>query len=128
MPKVVLHVQPGEYAICRLLPSEPVPPWAGSIGFSAVVRTDEELSILCAAPLVPSGVRAEHGWRMLKLAGPFPFGAVGILASVLTPLAAAGISSLAVATFDTDYLLVKADQLDDACRAIESAGHTVRRA
>ena len=128
MPALVLHVQAGEYAICRLLPTEPVPPWAGSVGFSAVVRTDEELSILCAAPLVPPGVRAERGWRLLKLAGPFPFGAVGILSSVLTPLAAAGISSLAVATFDTDYLLVKADKLDETRCELKAAGHSVQPA
>ena len=127
MPKLVLRIHAGEFAICRLLPSEPVPAWAGSAGFHAIVRTADELSILCAAPLVPPGVRAEHGWRLLQLVGPFEFGAVGILSSVLTPLANARISSLALATFDTDYVLVKADKLDAAIRAIESAGHTVRR-
>ena len=127
MRRLVLQIQAGEFSICRLLPSEPVPAWAGSAGFHAIVRTADELSLLCAAPLVPPGVRAERGWRMLKFAGPFAFTATGILASVLAPLARKKIGILALSTFDTDYLLVKADKLDAAIRAIESAGHTVRR-
>ena len=95
--------------------------------FSSVTRTADELSIMCPAAQVPAGVKHEAGWRLLKFSGPFDFGVVGILASVAAPLAAAGISSLAVATFATDYLLVKADRLDAAEQALTAAGHTIRR-
>ncbi len=128
MPKVVLLVAAGQFAVCRLPASEPVPAWAGSAVFSSVTRTADELSVMCPAAQVPAGVKHEAGWRLLKFAGPFAFGLVGILASVAAPLAAAGISSLAVATFDTDYLLVKADRLDAVVQALTAAGHTVRPA
>ena len=82
---------------------------------------------MCPAAQVPPGTQAERDWRLLKVAGPFAFGTVGILASVTGPLARAGISLLAVATFDTDYVLVKAERLDDALRVLEAAGHTVHR-
>lgn len=124
---LTLQLIPGEFAICRLAPTEPVPAWADSATFSSVTRNADELSILCPAAPVPATVKHERGWRLLKLAGPFDFAAVGILASVLTPLAGVRISSLAVATFDTDYILVKADTLDATLRTLESAGHIVRR-
>lgn len=127
MPKVVLQLVAGEFAIGRLPPTEPVPAWAGSRVFSSVTRTADELSIICPASQVPAGIKAEHGWRMLRFAGPMDFGAVGIMVSVAGPLAVAGISLLAVGTFDTDYVLVKADRLADAIRALEAAGHTVGR-
>lgn len=127
MPKVVLQLVAGEFAIGRLPPTEPVPAWAGSTVFSSVTRTADELSIICPASQVPAGIKAEHGWRMLRFAGPMDFGAVGIMVSVAGPLAVAGISLLAVGTFDTDYVLVKADRLADAIRALEAAGHTVGR-
>ncbi|MBI2815070.1 MAG: ACT domain-containing protein [Opitutae bacterium] len=123
---LTLHLLPGEFAVCRLPPNEPVPAWAGSGDFSSVTRTPDELSIICPAAQVPAGVKPEAGWRLLKFAGPFAFTETGILASVLTPLAAAKIGLLATATFDTDYVLVKAAQLDDALRALAAAGHTVR--
>jgi hypothetical protein len=127
MPRVVLQLLAGEYAICRLAPDDPVPPWAGSAVFGAHLRTADELSILCPAAQVPPDVRQERGWRLFKFQGPFAFTETGILASVLTPLAAAKVTILAQATFDTDYLLVKAGQLDAAIQALEAAGHAVRR-
>jgi hypothetical protein len=39
------------------------------------------------------------------------------------PLAQAGISVLAISTFDTDYLLVKEAQVDSAIQALSHAGH-----
>jgi uncharacterized protein len=123
---LTLHLHPGEYAVCRLAPDAAVPAWTVGPGFSSVTRTADELSVICLAARVPSGVKSEGGWRLLQLVGPFAFGAVGILSSVLVPLAAAKVSSLAVATFDTDYLLIKAAGLAAAVAAIRAAGHTIR--
>ena len=127
MAGIVLHLAAGEFAVCRLPASEPVPAWAGSAVFSSVTRTADELSVMCPAAQVPPGTQAERDWRLLKVAGPFAFGTVGILASVTGPLARAGISLLAVATFDTDYVLIKTARLDEAQRVLEAAGHTVHR-
>jgi len=134
---LTLQLISGEFAVCRLPATEPaataialataVPPWADSTAFSSITRTADELSIICPANQVPAAIKHEAGWRLLKFAGPFAFTETGILASVLAPLAAAKIGILATATFDTDYVLVKAEQLDDAIRALEAAGHTIRR-
>ncbi len=126
MPGLNLQLVAGEFAVCRLAPTEPVPIWAGSAVFSSVTQTTDELSIICPAVNVPSGVRCEAGWKLLKLNGPFEFGAVGILASVAEPLARAGISLLAVGTFDTDYVLIKGERLDEVIRVLEAVNHTVR--
>ena len=69
--------------------------------------------------------RVERGWRALRLQGPFDFALTGILLSVLEPLAAAGIGIFAVSTFDTDYVLVKDDQLGTAVDALAGAGHRI---
>jgi hypothetical protein len=73
---------------------------------------------------VPSEVRAERDWRVLKLVGPFPFTAIGVLASLATPLASAGSSLLSIATYDTDYFLVKGDVFEKAVAVLVAAGHT----
>lgn len=125
---LVLQVAAGEFAVCRLPATAPVPAWAGSGVFSSVTRTADELSILCPAAQVPAGIKHESGWRLLKLQGPFAFTETGILATVLAPLADAKIGILATATFDTDYVFVKAGQLVEACRVLEAAGISVRGA
>jgi hypothetical protein len=116
-------VLPERYAVCRLNPDAAVPTWAAG-PFVNITCTDDELAIICPADRVPAEVRAERDWRVLKLVGPFPFTAVGVLASLAAPLARAGISLLSIATYDTDYFLVKHEVFEDAVRVLVAAGHT----
>lgn len=122
---LVIQVLPGEFAIARLAADAPLPAWADAPTFSSATRTGDELSILCPAAQVPSEVKHEPGWRILKLRGPFNFTETGILSSVLDPLAFSRISILAISTFDTDYVLVKATELDAAIRTLRNADHAV---
>jgi hypothetical protein len=59
------------------------------------------------------------------VAGTIPFSTVGVLASLTAPLASAGISIFAVSTHDTDYLLVKDEDLAATVDALRRQGHTV---
>ncbi len=114
---------PGAYAVCRLSPEAAVPAWA--VGpFLNLTFTDDELAIICPAERVPADVHAERDWRVLKLVGPFPFTATGVLASLAMPLARSGISLLSIATYDTDYFMVKGDAFEDAVAVLIAAGHT----
>jgi uncharacterized protein len=110
-------------AVCQLAAGALVPEWGLSGGFSCVVRTSDELSLVCEADRVPEGVRAERDWAALKLEGPFPFSMTGVLASFLQPLADARIPIFAVSTFNTDYVLIKREDLEQAMKALGEAGH-----
>jgi hypothetical protein len=110
---------PGEYTIVRLGPVEPVPQWADCGVFFSITRTPEELSLLVEAAAVPPGLQMESGWQGLKLEGPFAFDEIGVLSGILTPLSAAGISILAVSTFDTDYVFIKSERFNDAMKILE---------
>lgn len=88
--------------------------------------TEAELSLVCRSDSVPAGAnKVEEGWRAFRFEGPFDFALTGILASVAVPLAQAGIGIFALSTFDTDYLLIKAVQLEAAITALRDAGHVV---
>lgn len=114
---------PHRYAVCRLPAQSAVPVWA--VGpFLNITFTDDEVAIICPAENVPTTVRAERNWRVLKLVGPFSFDAIGVLASLATPLASAGISLLSIATYDTDYFLVKTEVFENAIAVLLAAGHT----
>jgi len=122
---VTLDILSGSYAICRLAAASPLPPWAAGGAFSSIVRTPHELSIVCASGEVPEDVQAERGYRGLVVRGPLDFGLVGIVAALSAVLASASISVFVVSTYDTDYLLVRARDLDRALVALRDAGHTV---
>jgi hypothetical protein len=126
MDSLTIEILDGRYAVCRLDPDQDVPAWAWTGQLASVTRTDAELSIVCAEDAVPATVqRAERGWRALRVTGPLDFNAVGVMARLTAPLAEAGISILALATFDTDYLLIRQPDLERAIAALRLAGHHV---
>lgn len=122
---LALRVHPGLYCICRLWPDEPTPAWTARTNFCSLTRTGEELSIVCNQEAVPRDVRAEHDWRLLGVQGPLDPSMVGVLAGLATTLATAGVSIFAISTFDTDYLLVRDDDLHRALEALREARYAV---
>jgi hypothetical protein len=122
---LVLSLLPETFGICRLAPGAAVPAWATQGQFFSVTRTSEELSVIAETALVPERLRTEVSWRVLKVHGPFDFTEVGVLASLVGPLAAAGVSVFTISTFDTDYLLVHSSQLRDAVAGLRNAAHSV---
>jgi hypothetical protein len=118
---------PGTYAVCRLSAKAPIPAWADR-AFTSITRTPDELSIVCEERRIPADFRdadlqLERGWVLLRIHGPLPLDAVGVLASVAKPLAEAGISLFALSTFDTDFILVKRQNAKQAIAALTLAGH-----
>jgi hypothetical protein len=118
---------PGTYAVCRLPAKAPLPAWAGRV-FTSLTRTADELSIVCEERRLPGDLgvldfQVDRGWVLLKLHGPFPLNAIGVLASVAKPLAEAAISVFALSTFETDYILVKRTHAKQAIAALTLAGH-----
>jgi hypothetical protein len=115
-----VEVLPERLAICRLPGSARVPSWAleEQEAFVSVTRTPDELSVVCPDEAVPPDVQVQSGYRALKVPGPIPFEQTGVLASLAVPLAAAGIPIFAIATYDTDYVLVPEARLQDALDAL----------
>jgi hypothetical protein len=121
-----LAVLPERLAIHRLDAADPIPAWASNgHGFVSITRTREELSVVCAETAAPDGVARQAGWRCLQVLGPLDLSLVGVLASMIEPLAAAQLSVFAVSTYDTDYLLVRDDALDQVVATLRAAGHVV---
>jgi hypothetical protein len=127
-PHLRLEVLADTLAVCRLPADAPVPLWAaGPSRFLTVSRTSEELSITAVEASVPPDLRCERDYRAFRVKGPLPLNLIGVLAAIADPLAAAGLSIFAISTFDTDYVLVKARDLEPAVAALEHAGHRVSR-
>jgi hypothetical protein len=81
--------------------------------------------VVCHEDGVPAGVRCERGWRCLRVAGTLDFSLVGVLASLLVPLAGVGVSAFAISTFDTDFFLIREADVAKAAEALASAGHRI---
>lgn len=119
------EVLPGRFALCRLDAGDGpprLPEWLGGERLWALVRRDDELSLVVPEERVPPGIVSGGGFRALVLAGPFALDAAGILVRFATPLARAGVPVFAIATYDTDVVLVPEERLADAVAALAADG------
>ena len=86
--------------------------------------TDEEVSLVCPTAYTPeNAVAREDGWRAFRIEGMLDFSLKGILARISSVLAEAEIGIFVVSTFNTDYVLVKSDDLQPALDALARAGY-----
>lgn len=122
-----MFVIPQRLAICRLGSADDLPAAIGGASFWSATRTSEELSLVIPEDHIPPGCRCERGWRAFQVAGPLDLTLTGVLNAITAPLAQAGISLFALSTYDTDYVLVREKDLDEAIAALSQAGHRVSR-
>ena len=94
--------------------------------FFFIGRTDEELSLVCRTEDAPrETVKRDDGWRGFRIEGVLDFSLIGILSKLSAILAENKIGIFAVSTYNTDYILTKAENFDRAMEALASAGYEV---
>ena len=123
--KLNLTITPEKLAIVQLPADEKIPNWVSG-NFYSITQTEDELSIVCNQDVVPKNAKADKGWKAIKIMGLLDFSLVGILANLSTILAKVNISIFAISTYNTDYLLVKKENLEKATEALKSAGHNIK--
>lgn len=64
-----LRIVPGIYSVARLAADASFPDWFDGPGFSAAIRADDELTLVCLQERVPSGIEAEPNWRCFRSVG-----------------------------------------------------------
>jgi len=119
-----LQILPQDFTVCQI-------PTTKNIDFSHefvfLFKTDDEISLVCETAHKPANATAcEVGWRALKISGILDFGMVGVIAKIAGLLAEAGISIFVISTYNTDYVLVKAEKLADCVQVLEGAGYVLR--
>lgn len=124
MPHIWLRIIEGDFAVCKINDISEVDFGCEYVFLS---KTDEELSLVCAAQSVPeTAVKVEGDFCAFKIEGILDFGLTGIISGISGILAKNGISVFVVSTFDTDYVLIKHESLDNAVRLLHAAGYGVR--
>jgi hypothetical protein len=114
----------GDFTICKVESIE-------QIDFSRellfIAKTPDEISVVCESAYAPQKtVEIESGWKALKIQGILDFGLVGIMAKISNILANVGISIFVVSTYNTDYILIKSQNLEKALQSLVREGYAVK--
>jgi hypothetical protein len=113
------------FTLHRLKPDAEIPASALHSPFFAIMCTDNETSLVLPDSVEIESDKSDAGWACFKVAGPLEFNLVGILAGIASTLAEAKVPIFALSTFDTDYILVKREQVEVAKEALRIAGYRV---
>ena len=123
--KLTMKLLKEKYGVARLEKDSLIPKWATDGEFYSISKTEDELSIVCLQENIPASVKCENEWRVLKVVGPLDFALVGILASISSLMASVSISIFAISTYDTDYILIKEKDIDNAIKSLRSNSYIV---
>ena len=124
--KLNLQVLKDKYSIFRFDKNSTIPDWATKSDFYSITKTHDELSIVCIQPdmdLQQYTVNTE--WKAFKINQLLDLSLVGILAGLLGVLKESKISIFTISTYDTDYILVKSQNLEKATQVLKAQGHKV---
>ena len=89
-------------------------------------KTDEEKSLVCITSEVPANtIKRDDGWKAFRIQGVLDFSLIGILAKITGILAENNISVFAVSTYNTDYVLLKMENYQNALEILERSGYEI---
>ena len=122
--KSKLYVLEDVFTIHRFPPDNEIPVWLFDGPFCHITKTVDEISVICSASVQLNSTKSETGWSCIKVLGPLDLNLTGLLADVLKVLAKVNISIIALSTYDTDYILVKSEKINNAIQALRQAEYS----
>lgn len=124
-----LHFLDESLCVYRFRPGIDLPSAVWDRPFCSVTKTENELSVVVSGELgTEMAATAEYcsaGWVAFFVEGPLPHDMVGVMAGLSQCIAETGCSIFAIATYDTDYILVPEDKLSEVKNALERACYSL---
>ncbi|WP_026526021.1 ACT domain-containing protein [Butyrivibrio sp. MB2005] len=94
--------------------------------FVFISKTDEEISLVCSTDKTPANTtERSDGWKAVRIEGKLDFTLIGILSKISTALAKNNIGIFAISTYNTDYILVKEADFDNAIKVLAEKGYRI---
>ncbi len=112
-----------EFSICKVDSLEKID---FSDKYCFVGKTDEEISVICSTKHAPQEtISRSDGWRAFRLQGQLDLTLIGVLSALTDILARNKIGLMAVSTYNTDYVLVRAADLEKALLLLEDQDYKI---
>jgi len=91
--------------------------------FIFLSKTSDEISLVCESSSIPPNIiESEPGWKAIKISDTLDFSIVGVLSKISAILASADISIFVISTYNTDYILMKSENLDKGIHVLKHNG------
>jgi len=122
---MTLELLKNEYSVYKFNPEYIVNRNIQTEEFISITKTKHELSIVAQINSFNDFIKAENGWRILKICGTLDFSLIGVLSKISTILACENISIFVISTYDTDYIMIKDKNITPAIEVLSKNEYQV---
>jgi hypothetical protein len=114
-----------EYSIFKFNQNFPVNENLFGGEFISITKTRDETSVVAASSASDDYEKIEEGWKILKINEILDFGLTGILSKISAILAEEKIGIFVISTYNTDYILIKKENVKNAISKLEENNYEI---
>ena len=104
-----------------------VPEGIESPDFYSFTKTIDEISIVCKQSAIKASDKSisDFDWKIIKIKGPLSLSLTGIIAEIGGILWKINVPVFTISTYETDYILVKNENIDKTITALKNNGYNI---
>ncbi|MCL2180217.1 MAG: ACT domain-containing protein [Treponema sp.] len=95
--------------------------------FFSITKTKDELSIAALENSFSDFLSKEDGWKIIKIDEELDFSLTGILSKISAVLAGEDIGIFVLSTYNTDYIMIKKENVNKAVNILINNGYLLNR-
>jgi hypothetical protein len=122
---MVLELLDKEYSIYKFNVKHQIDTNIFNNDFMSITKTKDEISIVAISGSLENFDKKEDGWKIFKINGVLDFSLIGIISKISTILANGGISVFVISTYNTDYIMVKKNNIEEAIKIFEKNNYVI---
>ena len=123
---MVLKLMEKEYSVYKFDPEYIITENTLTKDFISITRTKDELSVIAEKNKLIGFLEVENGWKIFRINEVLDFNLVGILSKISTILANENISIFVMSTFNTDYIMVKEENVKNAIEILIKNNYEIK--
>lgn len=114
-----------DYTVCNLDKKINSPICIDTDSFYHIIKIKEQLSIICLDQNIPKEIKLETGLKLIEILKPLNLYLVGMAYKMNKVLEDAKINIFEISTYQSEYILVKDKDIENACRVLQYNGFEI---
>jgi uncharacterized protein len=124
---MILELLDKDYTVYKLSVKEEIDSKIIGNDFISITKTEDEISIVTVSGAIKYFEKKEENWKLFKISGILDFNLIGIISKISAILAAQEISIFVMSTYNTDYIMVKKDNLEKTIKVLEQNEYVIKK-
>jgi hypothetical protein len=123
---MILELLEDEYSVYKITRQELFANNIFETKFISITKTEDEVSVVATSNMFHDFEKVEDGWKILKIDGILDFSLIGILSKISNILANEKIGIFVISTYNTDYIMIKKENIEKAIKILTKNDYEIK--